>query len=82
METETSKRILSLTDDILEELKRKHPHAATIQEDSLLHGPIDYISPNIFDSIDEDIVYKAALNTKGAAGPSGMDAELYRRILC
>ena len=24
----------------------------------------------------------AALNTKGSAGPSGMDAELYRRILC
>ena len=34
LETETSKGILSLTDDILEELKRKHPHAATIQEDS------------------------------------------------
>ena len=82
LEMETSKGILSLTDDILEELKGKHPHAATIQEDSLLYGPIDYISPNILDSIDEDIVYKAALNTKGAAGPSGMDAELYRRILC
>ena len=25
---------------------------------------------------------KAALNTKGSAGPSGMDTELYRRMLC
>ena len=24
---------------------------------------------------------KAAMNTKGSAGPSGMDAELYRRML-
>ena len=27
-------------------------------------------------------MYKAALNTKGAAGPSGIDAELYQGILC
>ena len=56
LETETSKGILSLTDDILEELKGKHLHAATIQEDSLLYGPINYIPPNIFGSIDEDSV--------------------------
>ena len=53
-----------------------------IQEDSLLRGPIDYIPPNIFDSINEDTVFKATSNTKGDAGPSGMDAELYRRMLC
>ena len=28
------------------------------------------------------MIYDAALKTKGSAGPSGMDAELYRRILC
>ena len=64
LETETSKGILSLTDDILEELKEKQPHVATIREDSLLHGPIDYIAPSIFDSVNEDTVYKVALNTK------------------
>ena len=47
LEMETSKGILSLTDDILEELKEEHPLAATIQEDSLLDGPIDYIPPSI-----------------------------------
>ena len=82
MEKETSKGILSLTDEILEELKEKHPHAATIQEDSLLHGSVDYILPSIFDFINEDTMYKAALNTKEAASPSGMDVELHRRILC
>ena len=82
LEMETSKGILSMTDDILEELKEKHLHAATTQEDNLLFGAIDYIPPSIFDSINEDMVYKAALNTKGPAGPLGMDAELYRRILC
>ena len=28
------------------------------------------------------MIYSAALKTKGSAGPSGMDADLYRRILC
>ncbi|CAH3116581.1 unnamed protein product [Porites lobata] len=28
------------------------------------------------------MIFDAATVTKGSAGPSGMDAELYRRILC
>ena len=28
------------------------------------------------------MTFDAATKTKGSAGPSGMDAELYRRILC
>ena len=28
------------------------------------------------------MIFDAATKTKGSAGPSGMDAELYRRILC
>jgi len=35
-----------------------------------------------FQQIDEQTVLKAALNTRGSAGPSGLDAELYRSILC
>ena len=32
--------------------------------------------------IDEEIIYNSASKTKGSAWPSGMDSELYRRILC
>ena len=35
-----------------------------------------------FDLIDEESIYNAASKTKGSARPSGMDAELYKRILC
>ena len=66
----------------MEELEKKHPSAAEIREECLLNGPIDQILPNIFDLINEQMIYDAALKTKGSAGPSGMDAELYRRILC
>ena len=32
--------------------------------------------------INEEIIYNATTTTKGSAGPSGMNSELYRRILC
>ena len=47
-----------------------------------MHGPVDYIPPNVYDLIDEEIIYNSASKTKGSAWPSGMDSELYRRILC
>eukprot|EP00794_Sanderia_malayensis_P011719 gene11719-12940_t len=40
------------------------------------------IFANFFEPIDEQLILKAALKTEGSAGPSGMDADLYRRILC
>ncbi|PFX13380.1 putative N-acetyltransferase 16 [Stylophora pistillata] len=48
----------------------------------LLHGPVDLVPPGIFDLICEQSIFDSTLKTKGSAGPSGMDAELYRRILC
>ena len=45
-------------------------------------GPIDYIPLGVFDLIDEKMIFDAATKTKGSAGLSGMDAELYLRILC
>lgn len=73
---------LSLSDEVLEDLKKKHPPPEPIEENSLLEGPVEQILPCYFDTIDEQTVLKAALNTKGSAGPSGMDADLYRRLLC
>ena len=82
LETKTSKGILSLTDDILEELKEKHPHAATLQEHSLLLVQLITSHQVFFTPLIRTYCTKRLLNTKGAAGPSGMDAELYRRIRC
>ena len=45
-------------------------------------GPLITFLLAFFDLIDEKMRFDAATKTKGSAGPSGMDAELYRRILC
>ena len=63
----------------MEELEKKHPSAAEIREECLLNGPIDQILPNIFDLINEQMIYDAALKTKGSAGPSV--GEVLRRII-
>ena len=47
-----------------------------------MRGPIEKIPDCYFDCIDEQDVLKAAKDIKGAGGPSGMDADQYRRIIC
>ena len=82
LDNESSSGLLDLSPDVLRGLHDKHPEAADIAEESLLHGPVDYIPPNVYDLIDQEMIYNSASKTKGSAGPSGMDSELYRRILC
>ena len=82
LDRENSSGLFQLSDEVLTQLKEKHPSPAEIEEESLLHGPIDLVPPGIFDLIDEHRIFDSALKTKGSAGPSGMDAELYCRILC
>ena len=74
--------VLSLTQEVLQELREKHPKPAKVQPHTLLMGPIDEVSPALFDQIDEEMIFKAAMHTKGAGGPSNFDADQYRRILC
>ena len=82
LDSESSTGLLNLTPEVLEGLKEKHPEEADIADESLLYGPIDYIPPGVFDLIDEKMIFDAATKTKGSAGQSRMDTELYRRILC
>ena len=79
---ENSSGLLNLSYEVLAQLKEEHPVPAEIEEECLLHGPVALVPPGIFDLITEQRIFDSALKTKGFAGPSGMDAELYRRILC
>ena len=73
--------ILPLSDDVMEQLKEKHPEAQGVQLGSLLFGPIEDVSYNIYYEINRDMVRDAALRTKGSGGPSGVDSNGFRRIL-
>ena len=74
--------ILPLNDDTLILLEEKHPEASEVQTGILLDQPPERIHPIVYDAIDEDLIFNVASLTKGGSGPSGMDAEGWRRILC
>ncbi|CAH3197598.1 unnamed protein product [Porites evermanni] len=78
LDKENSSGLLNLSDEVSAQLKEKHPVPAEIEEECLLHGPVDLVPPGIFDLINEQRIFDSALKTKGSAGPSGVDAELYR----
>ena len=73
--------ILPLNEQTMELLRTKHPEGNAASEDALLHSEIKIVQPIIYEAIDEDMVLKAAQLTKGGSGPSGMDADGWRKIL-
>ena len=82
LDKETNAGVLSLSEDVLNDLREKHPLSEPIAEGALLNGPIRNVPPGIFNMIDEQLIMKVALRTRGSAGPSGADANMYTRILC
>ena len=74
--------VLELTEDVMKELRKKHPEPADFSFDPILSGPTQPFPKYFFDCIDEQTILKAAKDTKGSGGPSGLDAEQLRRILC
>ena len=65
----------------MEQLKEKHPEPQGVQLRSLLFGPIEDVSDTLYHEINGDMVRDATLRTKGSGGPSGVDANGFRRIL-
>ena len=73
--------ILKVDNNIMNELKLKHPGAAEIKEECLLYGPINKTPNSYFNEIDEQMIAKATRLTKGSGGPSQLDAEQYHHII-
>ena len=73
--------IHQLSEKILNDLCQQHSVPTEIQRNSLLFGPICDLRDIRFD-IDEQKIAEAAQLTKGAARPSSLDANQFKRILC
>lgn len=73
--------VLPLNDQTLNQLKVKHPEGTVAAQSTLVEGPIEKIPPVIFDEITGETVRKAVISVDGAAGPSGLDADAWTRLL-
>ena len=75
------KVIVDMNDNVFNELLKRHPDPGPISENTLLNGSVENIPISYFDLIDENMIQKAARQTKGAGGPSQLDADQYHHIL-
>ena len=73
--------MLPLTVDVMGQLKDKHPEKQEAKLGSLLFGPVEEVHDSLYQQIDGDMIREAALRTKGSGGPSGVDANGFKRIL-
>ena len=76
-----SRGVLPLTDDVVRQLREKHPDAQRAKLGSLLFGPVEDITDSVYQGINGELVREAALRTKGSGGPSGVDANGFKGIL-
>ncbi|CAB3986125.1 Hypothetical predicted protein [Paramuricea clavata] len=81
LEENSSVGVLPLSDEVMKNLGKKHPLPSEIKSDSLLHGPITDLRDVAVDINEQDVLFFARL-MRGSAGPSGLDANQYVRILC
>ena len=79
--SDDGREILPLSDDVIRQLREKHPDAQEAQLGSLLFGPIKDVPTTLFLEIDGEMVREAALRTKGSRGPCGVYGDGFRRIL-
>ena len=81
LDTAETSGVLSLDDEVINQLRKKHPDAAQPHPETLLNGEVPFVDPVMFHDLDKSVIARAASRTKGAAGPSGMDAESWKRII-
>jgi hypothetical protein len=74
--------LLQVDKKVITQLNDKHPEAVPPTVERLICGKPPKVEPVIYDEIDADLIFKSAKITHGSAGPSGIDADMWRRILC
>ena len=74
--------IHTLNREIKSILQDKHPKAEIPPADILLPITAPQAQPVIFAEISAELVEKAALNVKGSGGPTHLDADGWKHILC
>ena len=73
--------ILDASEDVVQELIKKHPRAKPAAPGSILEGPVLNVEPVIFENIYGTLIQACAKRTGGSAGPSGLDSDGWKRLL-
>ena len=72
----------TMSEDVKQTLQAKHPKGKEASPEALLPGEAPRAEPVIFEVIDGAAIQLAAKNTSGSGGPSKIDSEVWRHMLC
>ena len=76
------KGVHTLTEEIKEILQSKHPAGRDADPSVVLECTVDPPQPVIYEGITADKVEKIAKNMNGSGGPTLLDADIWKEILC
>ena len=81
LDRQESLGVAKMSEEMMNDLRNLHPEAREAADEILMEGEVPFFDPVIFTNIDDRSIATAALKTKGAAGPSGLDADGWRHML-
>ena len=71
-----------MCDEVKDTLQAKHPKGEEATPEALLLGDAPRVEPVIFEEINRAAIQLAARNTAGSGGPSRIDADTWKHMLC
>ena len=74
--------IHTINSNIKDILKEKHPQGETLNAEVLLSGVPERVEEVTFERIDGHVIQEASKKMNGSGGPTKIDADVWKHILC
>ena len=74
--------VLPATKDNITKLQQKHPAAGPLNKEHVVLHTSDPVEAVVFEEIDADLITRTARNISGSGGPTQVDADIWRYIIC
>ena len=83
LQSNASSGPLQVDSAVLIALREKHPDAKQASPEALItDSEPKNVEPIIYENIDSNLILRAAKSTRGSGGPSKIDSDVWRRLLC
>ena len=74
---------LEVNNSVIELLAQKHPEGKEAKPEALIGNENPrFVEPIIYEGLDSSLIMKSALQTRGSGGPTKIDADVWRQLLC
>ena len=76
-------RPIEINRAVIDLLVQKHPEGKDASSEALIEDrEPQFVEPIIYEGLDSNMIMKAALQTRGSGGPTKIDADIWRQLMC